>query len=161
MDIRKWGLDQVMMLPDSCFGRRRLIILSGSGKTGAPAFDICETGLSERMVVWGIAGWHLGGALVRGYIEFRLGDNLPVTIAEFRNFEGMFPEMITPALVRNTLCWVATINLPWLPMRRPYITSGRRIVVALTVSGLAAEEVYAAILISSVPTEVPDCLLSV
>lgn len=161
MDIRNWSMDQVMQLPDHCFGTKRLVAMCGEGMLTDPAFDICETGLGERTVVWGTSIWHLESAVAVGSVRFKLGDQLPATLAAFDALEDMFPEMVCVAGYRSVLTCTGYTGGTWLPMRRMFQTSGRRIVMALGMVGLSAGIVNAAILISSVPREVPDCLLSV
>ena len=161
MDIRNWGLDQVMQLPDHCFGAKRVIAMCGEGKISAPAYDICETGLGERAVVWGVSVWHLEGAVVVGFVMFKLGDQLPATLAEFNALEDIFPEMACVAGYRSILTCTGYSGRQFIPMRRLYHTAGRRIVMALGLVGLTDGIVDGALLVSSVPREVPDCLLSV
>lgn len=161
MDIRNWSMDQLMMLPDSCFGTRRVISMCGEGIITAPAFDICETGLGERTVVWGAGVWNVKTSLTATFARFKLGDQLPATLAEFDALEDMFPELSCVAGYRSILVNLGENGLLWFPMRRLYQTAGRRIVAALGVVGLSAAVGMCAIEVSSVPTEVPDCLLSV
>ncbi len=161
MDIRNWGMDQVMMLPDGCFGTRRVITMCGSGTLTAPAYDICETGLSERTVVWGAGMWSMMPDTQDAFARFKLGDHLPTTLAEFDTLEDMFPEMACVAGYRSIMTKRGSSGLLWLPMRRMYQTSGRRIVAALGTTALTEAIGICALEISSVPREVPDCLLSV
>jgi len=161
MDISRWGMDQVMMLPDSCFGTRRVLTMCGEGTIAAPAFDISETGLGERTVVWGAGVWNELADILTSFVRFKLGDHLPATLAEFDALEDMFPEMACVAGYRSILANKGSNGLVWLPMRRMFQTSGRRIVVALGVTGISVDMGMCGIEISSVPREVPDCLLSV
>ncbi len=161
MDIRRWSMDQVMMLPDHCFGTRRVITMCGEGKIVEPAFDISETGLGERTVVWGAGVWNILADTDSSFVRFKLGDQVPANLAEFNALEDMFPEMACLAGYRSIMVVRGTTGLLWFPMRRMFQTSGRRIVAALGSTSLTAAIGMCAIEISSVPREVPDCLLSV
>jgi len=161
MDISRWGMDQVMMLPDHCFGTRRVLTMCGEGTIAIPAFDISETGLGERTVVWGAGVWNELADTLASFVRFKLGDQLPATLAEFDALDDMFPEMACVAGYRSILAVRGETAILWLPMRRMFQTSGRRIVAALGAIALSEAIGMCGIEISSVPREVPDCLLSV
>ena len=160
MDIRGWPLDQIMQLPDCYFGRKFPIILSKSLTAGTTAWYISEIGLPDRCVLWELQinvrpiGYDYSKDT--GYISLALGDHLPLTLAEFLEFENMFPES------DERIAGLPVLESPLhIMLRKPYAAQGRRVVAQFLLGGLSPDSEYlAALVFSSVPMEIPDCLVS-
>lgn len=161
MDIRNWSLDQVMQLPDHCFGRRWPIVLIKTALGPGVAWDISDMALPEQCVIWEVFWWINADEFMDYLIDMRLGDHLPAAAGEFIVMEPLFRDF--GLHTNNGYSIVPAWNGAFyrLSVRMPIAAAGRRLVVQFynTLSG----SVYggAGIVISSIPKEVPDCLLSV
>ena len=160
MDIRKWGLDRIMQLPDGCFGRRWPIIFSGTVTASAIAYYISEMALPERCVIWQLFAWTpIVGSLepfnLNERFSYKLGDQLP-NAAIFASQEELFAaaDMIVGG-ERSFYPFAGVLNL-----RQPVMSSGRRITIRVHNFSVITLLFCTGIVISSVPNEVPDCLVS-
>lgn len=160
MDIRNWPFDQIMQLPDHCFGRKFPIILGIRSTDVLNHYLISEIGLPEACVLWEIWFNSIGGdgaflGNVPGTISLALGDRLPATDAEFNALETLFPE------VDEILTGARTIRAPLsLKLRKPYRVSGRRVVARWLALQEDRIDMVLGLVFSSIPKEVPDWLIS-
>ncbi len=161
MDVRGWPLDRIMQLPDHCFGRRFVVSVHLVSITGVVGWDISEIALPERCVLWELVYFIGEDSANFYYVRLALGDQLPTTIAMMDALEPCFMGLGTQGAeprkiqVKNSQSWAIRM------LRQPIISMGRRLVGE--VAAVGAETIYAnvALVVSSIPTEVPDCLLSV
>jgi len=161
MDIRNWPLGQIMQLPDHCFGRKFPIILSNYSDNGVAHYAISEIGLPETCVLWEVWFYSIVGdpgfeGNRGGTVSVKLGDQLPATAAEFAALEDFFPE--ADEIVAGARVLRVSLNLK---LRKPYAAAGRRIIARFTGQALSKADMVLGLVFSSIPTEVPDCLLSV
>ncbi len=161
MDIRNWSLDQILMLPDHCFGRRWPIGLRVLLVDDAAVYDIAEGGLPETTVIWGLTAAIQYKALGDVSLSVALGDHLPANDAEFDVMEQVFPEVIGPTLRRSEFEVVGTPSYPLQGIRQVLQTAGRRFVIRGIRDEGTAAGAWCIFIVSSIPREVPDCLLSV
>jgi len=161
MDIRNWSFDQIMQLPDSAFGRRFPVGVCPSAGTSATAWDIAEVAFPERIVVWELVVW---ADFQRFYVDhFRLaiGDQLPVAAAQMSLLDpllqGIGLQGAGPRNIHNEYRNGFAVR----GMKMPVMTSGRRLVGEVTATGDGAARLQVVVVVSSVPSEVPDCLISV
>ncbi len=160
MDIRKWPFDRIMQLPDHCFGQRYLVTIEGIVADAPNQYFISKGTLPEQCVVWGVTLATVAPEVVIvGFLSFGLSDVLPTSVAEFAASDvfirGLgFEWLNRPALIfQNHMSYKITL-------RQHVYSASRRIVAELTKGGAMTGEMFAAFEISSIPTEVPDCLLS-
>lgn len=161
MDIRNWGLDQVMMLPDHCFGRRWPIGLQSFLEGAGAVFDVSEAALPERCIVWEVFVSSVGaiGTTSAGF-TLALGDQLPANVAAFNACELVFSGIDSRSR-RGEIEVVSGAGFNIRNLRLPLAVSGRRFVGAFIRVLGSPVACHAIIVVSSIPKEVPDCLLSV
>jgi len=149
-----------MQLPDCCFGRRWPVSVASRTALAIDYFGISNAGLPEQMVIWEL-NLHVQ-SLSAVYVEMSLalGDVLPTTLAEFDANEVLFRDLgqliaLRPAVRVAFIPYSFGIN-----MRMPVASKGRRLIGRFLGSALVATFSMATIVVSSIPTEVPDCLVS-
>ncbi len=150
---------EVMMMPDSVFGRRWWSKVHLSPEIGT-LWAMAADSLPERAVIWE-AGCHSASSGPANLsVAYRLGQVVAVTTAEFVAMEELF------ATWRGIGQEEGAVNISQaggqyrFPMRHPVRTASRRLVVSVTNSGAALVEVDVGILLSSWPSgEVPAYLL--
>lgn len=152
-------MDQVMQLPDHCFGRRFPVCVCPSASTGNTNWDISEVALPDRFVIWELVWWTDRQRLGGDYFRLALGDQLPATAAQMTALEplikgmglqGLDPRQIPPQ-------WRTFVGIRRL--RHPVQATGRKLIAEVVSDGAAAIRIQFVMVISSFPTEVPDCLL--
>ncbi|MBA7684077.1 hypothetical protein ES703_92467 [subsurface metagenome] len=160
MDIRNWSMNRIMQLPDCCFGRRWPVGLSFGIRNADPVFDICEAALPEVCILWEVSLFVRGLLQTSAGFLLALGDQLPTTEAEFFACETVFSGIEAPEAHRGEIEFDSHSGPHIFHIRQPVATAGRRFVGrAIRVLGETAG-VQAFIVISSIPTEVPDWLIS-
>lgn len=161
MDLKNWSFDQLMMLPDCCFGTRWPIGVAVVGAVVSPKFDIAEMPLPERCIIWELAALYHEETLLKAQFELRLGDTLPLTWAAFQEYELLFKGVRTLAAPGGPIYIVSTMSVNWQNFKLPVAAAGRRLVIGVDAGQAVNNTVQAVVTVSSIPREVPDCLLSV
>lgn len=160
MDIQNWGLGRIMQLPDCCFGRRWVVSCDVGGFGEVDLFDISEAALPESMVVWQLLMEARFTSAFLMYARIGLGDQLAGTEAEFMRFEpllrGFGQQGAGPRRIYFYLYGASTS----LFMRMPVQTGGRRLCLMGHGVSDAHIRVRVSIVVSGVPKEVPDWMLS-
>lgn len=160
MDIRNWGLGQIMQLPDSCFGRRWLVITSRDIGTDATDEWLVNQPLPDRLVLWHISVGGLIPVAVRSWFKFALGDHEPANDAEFDAFQRLFPGDLDNTIEEGAIL-LGNIKPGELRCRMPLDVAGRRFAVQVNNKHESAiMHLRIAFTISSIPTEAPDWLVS-
>ncbi len=161
MDIRNWPLDRIMQLPDHCFGRRWPLIFSTHNSLPLTVYLISEMSLPERCVFWEIywaaTSKNPSATQVQAIFALALADQLPANDAEFIAAESLFSGIDE----RLNEIRVGRWSLHLTNLRQSCQSAGRRVVVRVRNIVGADADFSLGLIVSSVPTEVPDCLLSV
>ena len=160
MDIRDWPLSQIMQLPDNCFGRRWAIIFTQACEGITIYRWISETALPNRCVLWEL--WINGESIITAGpdldfpIFLKLGDQEPTTDAIVTGMAELLPD--SDEQTDNNRVYRPNLHL--VNLRLPIDAQGRRVVVRVNCLEDRAMQLVIALVFSSIPTEVPDCLLS-
>jgi len=161
MDVSKWGLGRIMQLPDHCFGSRWPVGLAVVGSPAAGVFDITELALPEVCVIWELSAWYDTAELGQMYFELRLGDMVPTTWAEFQLNELLFRGVRYGPGVNGYFHITSMTSIDWRNLKMPVQSAGRRVILGVPAGVAIATRIQVVITVSSIPREVPDCLLSV
>lgn len=161
MDIRDWGMDRIMQLPDWCFGRKWLVSVQATGSAIEVVFDISEYALPERCVIWQLQYGVGGEQTARGFISLALADFLPASDAAFDASEILLRDYGVTIAGRKIIPVSANGGVARIDLRMPIASAGRRLVGRLAETATATYYLWTTIVVSSVPTEVPDWLVSV
>jgi len=160
MNVSQWGIGQLMQLPDCCFGSRFEVVLGARVTAAATVYTISPMALPDKCVIWQASlfwPWFgTGAATILANVQVVLGDHLPIAAAEFNALEDVFPGAENYG--GGQFIFRQPVNLTKL--RKPIAAQGRRLIVSFTQTTTAMIDMLAAFVISSMPTEVPDCLLS-
>jgi len=160
MDIRNWPMDKIMSLPDWCFGRRWPIGLQAALPGPPPEFDIAELALPETTVIWEVLVNNLTTIASSIVFTLALGDQLPATNAAFNECELVFPGIESTTGVRGAVEITERGGCSLVRLRMPVAAAGRRFVGRFVRNVAASTGGTAIIVVSSIPTEVPDWLIS-
>ena len=160
MDISNWPNHKVMMLPDWCFGRRWWVG-SYAGDTNGQVYYFCtEENLPDKFVVWGILLSFLeANALQAIRATVRLARNTAEITANPKDMERICSGISTHNIQyefyvpQNGLVWINDI-------RTIHESKDRRIAFATNGDQAIAYEGTVGVLISGVPREVPDWVVS-
>lgn len=161
MDIRNWAMDQIMQLPDHAFGRRFIVSAEVRATGEQTAWDISEVAFPERCVLWQLVIRPYQCVSLAEGIRIALGDQLPTAAAMMDRLEplvaglgmqGAEPRLISLAMMAG---WLN------IGMRFPLHAGGRRLVLEATCADQKTTWASVHVLVSSVPKEVPDWMVSV
>lgn len=161
MDISNWPIGRILQLPEHFFGRKFPVSCATVMFDVAPAWAISQLALPERCVLWDLLFWEAWPEFYCTGWRVALGDQLPTVAAEFDVLEALLPRVGAerPGAYRLEAQVYSIIRLG--PMKVPIAAAGRRLVCEFT--GTEAKETQALVIgiFSSIPREIPDCLLSV
>ncbi len=160
IDIQHWPLDRIMQLPDHCFGRRFPVCLCPSSSSDVPGWDISEIALPETCVIWDLVMWVELVTVALTSFRLALGDQLPTTTAQMDALDPLFPGLGHQGAEPRQVLFGAA-NVPIVSMLRlPVRSGGRRPVAEVIVAGPDPGYLDVILVVSSIPTEVPDWLIS-
>lgn len=161
MDIRNWGIGQIMKLPDWCFGRRFSVIFTQTDPRGGTFYYLHQMSLPDVCVLWEVyvpqTTFPTGtedALQFSGNLRLSLGDQVPADLAAF---EALEPLPIGQYQPDNVLGY----GLHLTNIRQPVFAQGRRVVYEITHSLMSTDWINIALVFSGVPKEVPDWLCSV
>jgi len=160
MDVSKWPIDKIMALPDWCFGMKWWVgTYVGTSADGFTPF-IIEESVPDRFVLWDVLISTTGHtAATHANISIRLCRQAP-TSSNLKQFRRLLTNFSTRKQSYDIhLPPVATTHLG--PMKNLIEAENDKIGGALKlVSETATCENTIACLISSIPKEVPDWVVS-
>ena len=161
MNISDWPLGQIMDLPDHCFGRRFLIGCCCRGGGQSESWDIAEVPFPEVSVIWNLYIQSSVKMNVDNGIRIALGDQLPTSALQMDRLEPVFYGLGVQGPGPRHILVEGYGNLIDVPLRMPIRTAGRWLCCELGVGPATTEWVNCILTVSSIPREIPDCLISV
>jgi len=159
MDVRNWSLDQIMQLPDHVFGRRFLIYCSSRPAAGSAGYDISEIAFPELCIIWELLIDCTISDTKRLVFKIALGDQPIAAAGLIEQLEPLFPGLGEQGPEPREIHYKGNKIVRWNKLRIPVRTAGRRMVVEFTNTDEASASGSVGIVVSSVPREIPDCLL--
>lgn len=159
MDIRSWSPNQVMQLPDWCFGSRWWVGEYMGGTNGVIAYKSGGELLPDKFVLWGILTSAKSPSCLEALrLTIRLAGSAAASVAaakaQDRLIDGVSVTDILYELYvnQNGVTWIGDI-------RQLVEPNGRRLSLVSNGDQAITYEMTVGILISAVPTEVPDWLV--
>jgi len=160
MNIRDWPLGQIMQLPDCCFGRRFAVCLELAPKATGVFWDIGEVALPEKCVLWELViDVHCDEAQT-GALRLALGDQLPTTTAMMDALDPLIMGLGIQGADPRTIEFRNELEIHLRRLRVPILAAGRRLILEVSRGPVILWVVNVMAVFSSMPTEVPDCLVS-
>jgi len=160
MRIDNWPMERIMRLPDWCFGRKWAMGEALTVDPEATGFVISQDGLPEVCVIWEVWGQISAPTWGIGSVEFRIGNQLPANLAEFRQLEPLFGPVGEIGIVRSTFITGSMGDFRVLGIKQKVEAGGRNLVMRMEQRSTTAGIIQAGIVVSSIPKEVPDWLIS-
>lgn len=160
MNIRDWPMNKRLALPDWCFGRRWPINNTGTGTGANPGFDISWCAFPEWIVIWELFISGPGDTVPYASVEMRLGDKLPANDAEFGAYSKLLDCVKCMGGNPSRLVAFNNVGTTLRSLKVPVHTAGQRLVTRHACFGGTITRSQLILVVSSLPTEVPDWLLS-
>ena len=160
MDVSKMGLNEIMQLPDEAFGRRWIVSVAQVQASTVLAWDISEGTLPERFVLWELVMYM--GAIEYQAVDFRLalGDQLPTAAAQMDLLQALIPGLGLDGPDPRYNRIIQGRGMSVRNLRMPIRASGRRLIMESQAIVVVPNHTQAAIVVSSIPREVPEWLIS-
>lgn len=159
MDISRWNPNQIMQLPDWCFGNRWWVGEYMGSTTGVCYERIGEELLPQRFVLWGILVCTRSPSCAEAMrLSIRLAGSVPPSVDAWKKSSRLLGDISTAPILfelytnPNGLDWIGGIKQLVEP-------NGRRLALISSGDQSNAYEMTVGLLISAVPTEVPDWLI--
>lgn len=158
MDVSQWPVGKLMQLPDWCFGTRWWVGEYMGSTGGLAYYRKGEETLPQKMVVWGVLlSCYSANCIVAIRATIRMGTSTPTSAEEMnlldRVLKGISISTITYELFVNQN------GVTWIDAGRQLVEANGRSLVLLTNGDQSnAYEMTVGLLISTLPTEIPDWL---
>lgn len=160
MDISNWPDHKIMMLPDWCFGRRWWVGSYAGNSNGQVYYYCTEENLPDKFVVWGILLTFQENAATQAIrVTVRLARNTADITAHAMTLERICKGISSTGIQyefnanQNGMNWIDNL-------RTIHDSRDRRIAFATNGDQVIAYEGTIGVLISGVPREVPDWVVS-
>jgi len=160
MNIEKWEIERIMQLPDWCFGKQWQVSVMAWASGGVASFDISEDAYPDRMVLWHVGLWCYYAVGADQYIKLALGHQLPTDDAAFMLCEPLLRGIGRSGPDPRRIELFSNAPSPTIPLRMPIEAQGKRLVVEAYAAAEKYIRVHVITVISSMPKEVPDWLIS-
>lgn len=159
MDIRGWSLNKIMQLPDSCFGARWWVGDYLGSTTGSVDYRGGEEILPRPFVVWGVMVSARSPACLEALrLTIRLGGSTVSTVAAAKSLDRLLKGISVADILYEF--YVNSNGATWIGCERQLVDpNGRRLVMVANGDQVIQYEMTVGVLISAVPTEVPDWLV--
>lgn len=160
MNISKQTIDEVMQMPDHFFGRRWPVGLFAGGVGAGTYYDISELALPERCVLWEVIWWNTSEWVPGDSFRLALGDQLPANVGMMNNLEPLLRDVGIPGPEPRFITCTAFSVSSRLRMRKPIISSGRRVVLECSAGVSGIKSIQVVLIFSTIPRTIPDWLVS-
>lgn len=160
MNIMDWPMQRIMTLPDWAFGRRWMICLRALMTGAGPVFDISDTPLPNGFVIWQVSIAQRYASAASITIALATGDQLPANDAAYALLQPLMPQVVSPGGRLSEFDVLYLASQISNTLKQPVENLGRRLVGRFqrTVGTAVAAQCF--LVISSLPREVPDWLVS-
>ncbi len=148
-----------MQLPDCCLGRRFPVFVALETVTDETHWDISELALPDRTIVHELAIVASGAYGMEGTVRLALGDQLPTTTAQMDSLEPLFHGFGLQGPGPRYSNFSMPMNFAFRRLKMYVPAQGRRIILEAFTASAQGPSFYAAIIVSSIPTEVPEWLI--
>jgi len=160
MDIRNWPMERIMQLPDWCFGRRWLISKNGGATVGVPQYFISQESFAEKGVIWAMfVNTNTTAALNRLNIGLAYADVVPVDNLTFMAKQPVFSGLRETNTMID-ICVNGQQTMYWSNIRKSTEPPARKMAICTQSFGGGAVNFVIGLVVSGVPKEVPDWLIS-
>lgn len=159
MDIRRWSPNQVMQLPDWCFGPRWWVGEYMGNTSGQIYYHSGAEVLPDKFVLWGILiSARSPSCLEALRLTIRLAGSKPASVADGKAKDRLLDGISTEDILYEL--YVNQNGTTWIGCERQLVEpNGKRLSLVSNGDQAIAYEMTVGILISAVPTEVPDWLV--
>jgi len=159
MDISHWNMNQVMQLPDCCFGRRYPACCTCRSADATTKWDISEATLPEAFVLWNLIIVPIYSTQGTNWIRLAYGDQQPTTTAEMDILEPVMQGLGVQGAEPRKIYMYTYSGPVDVPMRMPVAAAGRRLILEVGPIDSAEISCHVMIVVSSIPKEAPDWLI--
>ena len=160
MNISSWPLGKIMQLPEHCFGRKFIVSMTAYSVLGAPAWDIAEIALPEKCVIWGLSTMVNPQEYQIETFRLALGHTLPATVAAMNELEPIINGLGMQGAGPRSMYQSRYIAYNIQHMKQVIESGGRKAILELTALTETDARMTVAMVVSSIPREAPEWLIS-
>lgn len=160
MDISKWSIDDVMKLPDYAFGERWPVSVNIRSGGAGSWFALSPAALPATMVVWELSIFFADGATDPDVVRIFLADVLPASTPAALACEALIPGLGIPEAGPGTIYYAWYGDFVHWSMKKIVRANGRKLGLSYVSAAPGNFRVMVVAVISSVPKELPEWLVS-
>lgn len=131
MDISRWTIDERMMLPDFCFGSRKVVsAYSDNLVPGSNTFAASVIKIPDPVCIWSIMFEAIPTDGGYGYLRFGLNNHLPVDDADMSTSAEILPAYGINVPGPNLILCLAQVFASWnFNVRKGMVTHDNYLVI--------------------------------
>ena len=152
---------QIMQLPDHCFGERFVCSTYFNEDTAGYYPDISPIVLPPKCVLWEIDIWTAQIGDKSNYIRLSLGYALPGNEAAFLLEQPLIEDLGDVAPILRGIFLATTEHSPRMHMKQLIETGGKRFLTMCKLSSSGDTRLQISAVFSAIPTRVPDWMVSI
>lgn len=160
MNISQWPIGRILQLPDHCLSRRFSVFVTIQTVGDSTQWDISELALPDKTIIHEFAFWGAGTLGQYTDIRLALGDQLPTATTEMDTLDPLFHGLGVQGPEPRTLLTMVGVFIHFNRLKMYVPAQGRRLILETVTKAGTTPSVSVGIVVSSVPTEVPDWLIS-
>lgn len=159
MNIQNWPHDRILQLPLGSYGRKFPVAVAALSAAADYYYGISQLALPEKCILWELFVATETRDVSTTQIRLALGDQLPTTNAQFMALEPFLYGFGFPGPDPKQFYVAGSTPVVLRQMKLPIMTAGRKLVMEIYASA-GDLPVMAVAVVSSLPTEAPDWLVS-
>lgn len=160
MDISKWSIEQIMQLPDCAFGQRFPVFVSQSVTGENTAWDMSELSIPSRVVLWSVDVVIVESSSALTWYRLGLGDMKPVSLAEMDGSKDLLMGYGREGSRPRRVYGLHAGGFVSHKLRQYKEPQGRKLIIEVHSTADKTMAVRAGVIVSTIPREVPDWLIS-
>lgn len=160
MNIENWSIEKKMQLPEWCYGTKYVISAAARILGVGPEYDISELSFPDVAVIWQVAITHVISNSFDNYFRVGLAMQIPTTAAEMNQSMELLPGYGTKGSKPRIMNSYSPHKHEKFECKIPIKPQGRKLVVEVVAVATKEIAIRMAVVVSSIPKEVPDWVVS-
>lgn len=160
MNITKWNSERIMQLPDWVFGEKYIVTCKVASSGANSIWDISEISYPNRMVLWQLNLAWINCNDATGYIRLAFGEKIPTSTVMMDGLKSVVTGLGQQGPEPRKIYGFTNMGQEVIDLRKYMEPQGHKLVVEATSVVGKATRVRIHTIVSSIPKEVPDWLIS-
>lgn len=160
MNIEKWDVEDIMQLPDHCFGRRWVVSVTTKGVQSETDWDISEIAFPNIGVIWNFLLYPAYISSSSSHVRIAIGEQKPTSTAMMDKLEPLIVGLGRQGPEPRDIRMSQNAGSIMIPMRTVKRFQGKKLIMEAVPVADGYQHCICIVTVSSIPKEVPDWVVS-